>query len=455
MTSRGRPSADFPAGVYWPRFCILTLCSAANRVAPPFQLGDSEWLRRSERRLGSAELLSAIVATQREIATADLDLRRVHQLVCQRAQELTSADGAAVAEVAAEVIALQSGCGTLAALIGSEFPLQTDRPTAISQPSIRYPEIVDNFRDQVLAAAGASSGAAVPLLASGELVGLLIVVSSVPGAFDDRSCHILELLSSFAAAAVAHAAAFQQQIEEKRRTEDALQLSQKLAEVGRHAATIAHEIKTPLESLGNLMYLLDQHPGLDATARSYVQCSQQELLRATRIAQQTLDFSRESSERVRVSIPAVLDKILDFYENKVRYKKITVEKRYEDRSEVTGFPGEIRQVMSNLVVNAMEAVPMGKGRLLLHSFPSAHWQSRLSGVRILIADNGGGIHPRHRARIFEPFFTTKGKGTGLGLWTTQRLVAMLGGHIRYHTRFHPERGGTCFGVFLPSETGNA
>ena len=117
---------------------------------------------------------------------------------------------------------------------------------------------------------------------------------------------------------------------------------------------------------------------------------------------------------------------------------------------MNGFPGEIRQVISNLVVNALEAVPMNKGRLLLHSFPSSHWQSRTAGVRVVIADNGGGIHPKHRARIFEPFFTTKPKGTGVGLWTTRRLLHVLGGSIRFHTRFHPERGGTCFGIFLPA-----
>jgi len=420
-------------------------------VAHHLHLDDSEWLRRSERRLGSAELLAAIVATQREIATADMDLRRIHQLVCRRAQQLTEAEGAAVGEIAAGTVVLHAGCGILSPLLGAEF--EVPAPEAAAPPSklaVSYHKMVAIFRDQVLAKLGAPSGVAVPLLASGELIGFLIVVSSAAGAFDDRSCHVLELLSSFAAAAVSHAAAFQQQTDAKRRTEDALQLSQKLAEIGRHSATIAHEIKNPLESLGNLMYLLEQHPGLDATAHSYVQLSQQEVSRAARIAQQTLDFSRESSERVRVSIPTVLDKVVDFYAHKIRYKKISVEKRYEADSEVNGFPGEIRQVISNLVVNALEAVPMNKGRLLLHSFPSTDWQSRTAGVRVVIADNGGGIHPKHRARIFEPFFTTKPKGTGVGLWTTRRLLHVLGGSIRFHTRFHPERGGTCFGIFLPA-----
>src|SRR6476646_661063 len=95
------------------------LCSKSNRVAHHFHLDDSEWLRRSERRLGSAELLAAIVATQRELATADLDLRRVHQLVCRRAQQLTEAEGAAVVEIAEGAAVLHAGCGILSPLLGA------------------------------------------------------------------------------------------------------------------------------------------------------------------------------------------------------------------------------------------------------------------------------------------------------------------------------------------------
>jgi signal transduction histidine kinase len=103
-----------------------------------------------------------------------------------------------------------------------------------------------------------------------------------------------------------------------------------------------------------------------------------------------------------------------------------VDKRYEPTAELNASPGELRQVFSNLLVNAMEAVAIGTGRLRLHAFNSSHWQNRVAGVRVVIADNGTGIHPEHRSKLFQPFFTTKDKGTGLGLWVTKRLVHRSG-----------------------------
>jgi signal transduction histidine kinase len=129
--------------------------------------------------------------------------------------------------------------------------------------------------------------------------------------------------------------------------------------------------------------------------------------------------------------------------------KISVDKRYESTAELNASPGELRQVFSNLLVNAMEAVATGTGRLRLHAFNSSHRQNRSAGVRVVIADNGTGIHPEHRSKLFQPFFTTKDKGTGLGLWVTKRLVDKHKGSIRFRSRFHPETGGTCFAVFLP------
>jgi len=202
--------------------------------------------------------------------------------------------------------------------------------------------------------------------------------------------------------------------------------------------------------MGNLLYLLQQNSSLDQTARTYVQWLQQELGRAVHISQQTLDFSKESSQPLTVNIPFVLDKVLDFYAHKIRYKKISVNKLYGSTVEVDGFPGELRQIFTNLLVNAMEAVAMGTGRLRLHAFNSSHWKNGLSGVRVVIADNGTGIHPEHRSKLFQPFFTTKEKGTGLGLWVTKRLVDKHKGSIKFRSRFHPEKGGTCFAVFLPS-----
>ena len=421
---------------------------------PPFpSLNDPDWLRRSERLLGDSDLLGAIVAAQREIATAELDLRQVHDLVCLRAQQLTGAEGAAIGIVESDQLVFHAACGMLTSVARSRMQVSTrltQRVTVRDGVACDVDSIAQ-IKDEICRKAGARSVMDVPLLDADErVIGVMVVASSRSNAFDDRACHTLELLSSFVAAAVSHAAAFQQQTEEKKRTEDALQLSERVAELGRQAASIAHEIKNPLESMGNVLYLLERQPTLDPTARTYVQWLQRDLGQAVHISQQTLDFSKESNQRVMVHIPGVLDKVLEFYAHKIRYKKVSVDKRYESTAKVSAFPGELRQVFSNLLVNAMEAVAIGTGRLTLHAFDSSHWQSQAAGVRVVIADNGPGIHPDHRSRLFKPFFTTKEKGTGVGLWVTKRLVHKHGGSIRFRSRFHPERGGTCFAVFLPS-----
>jgi len=420
----------------------------------PFDLNDPEWLRRSERLLGNSDLLGAIVAAQREIASAELNLPQVHDLVCLRAQQLTGAEGAAigVVEMESSDLVFHAACGMLTSVGQTRVPVPKSftRGSRASDGLSCDLDSIAQIREQISRMARTRSAMVVPLLDSDDQVsGLIMIASSQPHAFEDRACHTLELLSSFVAAAVSHAAAFQRQAEEKKRTEDALQLSERVAEVGRQAASIAHEIKNPLESMGNLLYLLQQNTSLDQTARTYVQWLQQELSRAVNISQQTLDFSKESSQRVRVNLPGVLDKVLDFYAHKIRYKKISVNKLYGSTVEVDGFPGELRQIFTNLLVNGMEAVAMCTGRLRLHAFNSSHWQSGVAGVRVVIADNGTGIDPDHRARLFEPFFTTKKKGTGLGLWVTKRLVDKHKGSIKFRSRFHPEAGGTCFAVFLP------
>jgi len=420
----------------------------------PFDLNDPDWLRRSERLLGNSDLLGAIVAAQREIATAELNLRQVHDLVCSQAPQLTGVEGAAVGLVEGDELVFHAACGMLTSVAQTRLSVPIGLPTRGLPAEGELAcdsDSVAQIKDQISRRVGARCEMDVPLLdIEGRGIGLLMIASSQPHVFDDRACHTLELLSSFVAAAVSHAAAFQRQTEDKKRTEDALQLSERVADVGRQAASIAHEIKNPLESMGNLLYLLQQNSSLDQTARTYVQWLQQELSRAIHISQQTLDFSKQSSQRLTVNVPGLLDKVLDFYAHKIRYKRISVNKRYGSTVEVSGFPGELRQVFTNLLVNAMEAVGIGTGRLTLHAFQASHWQSRVAGVRVVIADNGQGIHPDHRSKLFEPFFTTKEKGTGLGLWVTKRLVHKHGGAIRFRSRFHPEAGGTCFAVFLPS-----
>ena len=239
-------------------------------------------------------------------------------------------------------------------------------------------------------------------------------------------------------------------ITERKRTEAVLHATEKLATTGRLAAAIAHEINNPLEGVTNLLYLLENHPSLDAAARRYARMAQEEVARVARIARQTLAFYREPTNPVEVDVAELLNGLLELYAHKLHTRRVVLEKRLENPGCITASPGEIRQVLSNLVGNALDALPDG-GALKVHVFHSRDWrQPWRQGVRVSVADNGHGIRPEHLHTIFDPFFTTKGeKGTGLGLWVSHGIVQKYGGTIHVYSSVRPGHSGTCFSVFFP------
>jgi PAS domain S-box-containing protein len=234
--------------------------------------------------------------------------------------------------------------------------------------------------------------------------------------------------------------------------QELLRKSEKMAVTGRLAATIAHEINNPLEGVTNLLYLIESHPRLPREVRQYAQVAMQELTRVTHITKQTLAFYRESQDPVPVDLCEMLDAILDLYARKIDGKKLAVERGYQTRDQLRGFPGELRQVFSNVLINAMEAC-RECGRLTVRVSRTVDWRHpERSGMRVLIADSGPGIPPELRHSIFEPFFTTKGKkGTGLGLWVTLGIVEKHGGSIRLRSSVKAGRSGTVFSIFFPQE----
>jgi len=227
---------------------------------------------------------------------------------------------------------------------------------------------------------------------------------------------------------------------------DALQKAEKWAAMGQVAGTIAHEINNPLEAITNALFLL-QNQALDEESRRYVRVIDEELAQLSRITRQVLGFYRESREAALISIPALLDDILEIQTTELRKKKIVVEKRYGDCGAVLGFPSELRGLFLNLVLNSIQAMPNG-GCLRVRARETQ--DSEQAGVRVSICDTGEGIPTEFANRIFEPFFSTKsGKGTGLGLWISKGIVQKHEGTIRFRTL--RLRGGctTCFTVFLP------
>ena len=194
---------------------------------------------------------------------------------------------------------------------------------------------------------------------------------------------------------------------ERRRAEDALRASEKQAVVGRLAAVVAHEINNPLESLTNLFFLLGEHTGGEGPARTYLEMAQQEVARIAHITKQTLGFYRESAAPVPVRLTEVLENALNLLSHRIQLRKVLVSREFYEPSEIRGFPVEMRQVFTNLIGNALDAVGQG-GKVRLRVVPARHWRNpQIRGVRVVIADNGHGITPENRRRIFEPFFTTK------------------------------------------------
>jgi PAS domain S-box-containing protein len=240
-------------------------------------------------------------------------------------------------------------------------------------------------------------------------------------------------------------------VTQTRQQEEALRKSEKLAAVGQLASSIAHEINNPLESITNLLYLM-RHSESMKDVQEYARIAQEELTRVTEITVQTLRFHRQQSKPSQVDLAELLRTIMALYMGRLLVRDISVEMNLLSVPNVLCLEGEIRQVINNLVRNALDAMGTG-GRMLIRLHSQTDGRSGIKGVRITVADTGEGISPEIRSHLFEPFQTTKEQtGTGLGLWVSKGIVEKHGGYIRTKTR----RGaghGTVFTVWLPCKGG--
>jgi two-component system CheB/CheR fusion protein len=243
------------------------------------------------------------------------------------------------------------------------------------------------------------------------------------------------------------ASAIARDIGAQKRTEEALRRNERLATAGRLTAAMAHEIKNPLEALTNLVYLARR----DANGRDeYLSLAEQEIGRLDSIAQQALGFVREGASPERLDVSKIMEEVVQLYLRKLQSSRITVERQSGEGLEIEGYPGELRQLFSNLLLNAMDAMKNG-GRLRMRVTRSHEWSgNERPGVRVTIADTGSGIQAKDLPHIFEPFYTTKkDQGTGLGLWLAYGTVQKHTGSIRVASRTTSGSSGTVFAVFLP------
>lgn len=234
--------------------------------------------------------------------------------------------------------------------------------------------------------------------------------------------------------------------------EEALRNSERLAVAGRMAATIAHEINNPLETVTNVLFLLSRNAQLDEAARKHLKIADEEVRRIAQITRSTLGLYRErDTTPSQVSLTEMIESLLTFYQRQVQSLGVKVEKQFDSPGRVVGVSGELRQVFANLIANAIDALAVAGTKLRLHVYDSADWRNlSRRGIRVVVADDGPGINAETQANLFRPFFTTKGqKGTGLGLWVSQGIVVKHGGSIRLRSRTDALHG-TCFSVFLPA-----
>jgi PAS domain S-box-containing protein len=238
---------------------------------------------------------------------------------------------------------------------------------------------------------------------------------------------------------------------EARERERRLRKAEKIAAAGQLAASMAHEINNPLSSVTNVLFLLKQDSNLNQSARNLVTTAASELARVSRIVKQSLSYYRVGTTPHEMNLSSILKESLQIFADKFRHAGINVKLGLNEGMSLVGFPDEVRQLIDNLLLNALEAMPHG-GRLSVGVHASFDWRRRsLKGVRLTIGDSGCGIPKQYRSRIFEPFFTTKSdKGTGLGLWVMQGIVSKHGGSMSIRSSDAKERSGTDVSVFLPS-----
>jgi len=243
------------------------------------------------------------------------------------------------------------------------------------------------------------------------------------------------------------------EIAERERMERALVNSERLAATARFALTMAHEINNPLAAMTNLVFLLSSLQ-TSPQAQAFIAMLEDQIQGLSRIATHMLKFHRDTNKLAEFKLDAVLREVSDFYRSQADKRGIVIHQRLETDGAILGFRSEIVQVVTNLLLNALDATPAG-GQVAIHLYPAPRWLCEIHASRgycLSIADTGCGIASQDRERIYQPFFTTKGeRGTGLGLWVSAGIVDRIGGSIRVWSSLRPGRSGTCFSLFLPAE----
>jgi PAS domain S-box-containing protein len=236
-------------------------------------------------------------------------------------------------------------------------------------------------------------------------------------------------------------------ISERKRVERLLLQSEKIAATGRMAATVAHEINNPLEAVMNLVYLARLCAEEGTEQHRYLKSAENEIERVSHIARSTLGFYRDRGTPMEAGLSELMDAVLLIYESRFHAHRITIEREYNHAQPIVVSKGEITQVFSNLIANAVDAMPRGG---VLRTGIKEVGCPGATRLRVTVEDHGMGIEEANMGRIFEPFFTTKPDvGTGIGLWVTRQLLERRGGTISIASSTKPGCSGTTATVEIP------
>jgi signal transduction histidine kinase len=283
---------------------------------------------------------------------------------------------------------------------------------------------------------------------SGHVLGTVCVADTKPRVLTEAQVLALEAL----ARQVMQLLESRTLLIDSEKASKALVLSEKLAAVGRLASSMAHEVNNPLEAVTNLLYLARAYT-TDPMVTEWLEQADLELRRIGVIVNQTLRFHKQATKARPIQCESLFSTTLNLYEAKLTNAGITVESRRWANRTVECFEGDIRQVLSNLVTNAIDAMP-GGGRLLVRSREATDWRTGRKGLVLTVADTGTGIDAETRERLFEAFFSTKGiGGSGLGLWISAEIMQRHKGWIRIRSSQRPGHRGTVVQLFLPFQCG--
>ena len=236
-------------------------------------------------------------------------------------------------------------------------------------------------------------------------------------------------------------------ISDRKRIEQQLIQAEKLAATGHMAATVAHQINNPLEAVMNLIFLARQHSATDQKVQGYLVTAEEELERVSHIARQTLGYYKDTGSPTEVHLHDLVQNVLSVYKSTLLSSGIAVDAQFNDLQKIVISKGEMLQVFSNVISNAIDAMQKGGSlRITVRNVFSPGGD----GVQAVIRDSGTGIRPEHMDKIFDPFFTTKGDiGNGIGLWVARQLIERRGGQISVASSTEKENGGTTITIFIP------